>query len=240
MHKLIVLAIAITVGSVSYAQDDHWAGAKLGYNHLLLNYDNLIGDDNTTRELNGGGFQLGGWYSYTPFDNFFLQAELLFSNRMWNESTVEVNEGQVITTNEVYTHYSNNYFQIPLIGKYGLNLQKRRYGGAKYLFFYGGVATHLLLTTKGTQQQTMRIETQDQVTVTQEEITFDKAQLKEHFTPAQVSATAGIQYNFEFGLNVDFRYQYLMTPVTQVSEDFGVLKQGIVSISIGYNFLSDY
>ncbi len=244
----MAFVVAISAATSGFAQD-HEVGAKLGYNHLFMKYDNILGTSSSslTQELGGGGFVFGGYYSYTPMDNLFLQAELLFSNRMWNEITIDSYEGQVSTISEKYTHYTNNYLEIPLIVKYGINLRKTRYGGNKYLFFYGGTSTHILMTTKGSQQETFRVDAQGQSTVSQNETIFDKSDLKNHFTPVQASVLGGISFNFEFGLNVDLRYQYLMMPVTRptpqatdFSEGFGVLKQGMATFTIGYNFLTNY
>ncbi|MDB2657442.1 PorT family protein [Crocinitomicaceae bacterium] len=249
MKRLIALAVAVSATAFGYAQMDHQVGAKAGYNHLFLKYDNLLTTSpstSSTQELNGGGFVLGGYYNYTPMDDLFLQAELLLSNRMWNEISTSVYDGQVSTITQTYTHYTNNYLEIPLLAKYGLNLTKRKYGDKKYLFFYGGTSTHILMSTKGTQQETFRVDASGQKTVTQNETTLDKGDLKNYFSPFQVSGLAGIQFTFGFGLNVDFRYQFMMNPASRVTpeatlaSDFSVLKQNLATITLGYNFLWDY
>lgn len=239
MKKLLALIVVLSAATTGFGQ--HEVGAKIGYNHLFIKYDNLLGGDNTnaTQELGGGGYVFGGYYAYTPIDNFYLQAELLFSNRMWNEVTTSIYEGEVTTTSQLFTHYSNNYLEIPLTAKYGINMRKSRYGGNKYLFFYGGTSIHVLATTRGSQQETFRIDAQGQTTTTRDEFDFTKAELKEHFTPVQASIIGGIQFNFEFGLNIDLRYQQLLMPVTNVGEDFGVLKQGMATFTVGYSFLRD-
>lgn len=239
MRKLIVLVVALSAAATGFGQ--HEVGAKLGYNHLFLKYDNLLGLENNevTQELGGGGFVLGGYYNYTPMDDFFLQAELLFSNRMWNEVSTSTYTGQVSTISQEFTHYSNLYLEIPLIAKYGINLRRTRYGGNKYLFFYGGTSVNILATTKGSRQETFRIDAEGQTTVTQDEYNFTKSELKEHFTPVQAGILGGIGFNFEFGLNIDLRYQQLLMPVTNVSDDFGVLRQGMATFTVGYSFLRD-
>lgn len=220
----------------------------MGYTHLFNNYlDPVVASESTVpsvTETNGGGFQLGGYYSFTPMDDFFLQAELLLSNRMWNEITTSTYEGQVTTVNQEYIHYSNNYLEIPLSAKYGINMRRTRYGGNKYLFFYGGPSFHLMMSTKGSIQETSRVDAQEQTTVVQNERDFTKSELKSHFSPMQAGVFAGIQFNFEFGLNVDLRYQYLMMPVTkndptQDGLKNPTLKQGMASLTIGYSFLRD-
>jgi hypothetical protein len=198
-----------------------------------------ISNVSTTQDLNGGGYVVGGYYAYTPLDDFYLQAEVLLSNRRWNEVTTSVYTGQVSTTSEVYTNYSNTYLEIPIIAKYGINMRKSRYGGNKYLFFYGGTAFHLLASSKGSQQETFRIDALGQTTVVQDEANFTDSELSEHFTSVQAGIIGGIQFNFEFGLNVDLRYQQLLMPVTTIGEDFGVLKQGMATFTIGYSFLRD-
>lgn len=247
MKKLIALAFAVSVTAFGYAQFEHQVGAKAGYNHLFMKYDNLLVEDNpTTRELNGGGFTLGGYYNYMPWDDIFLQAEILFSNRMWNESSISTYQGQVTTTTQTYTHYINNYVEIPLLFKYGVNLSKRKYGDKKYLFFYAGSSTHLLLTTKGTSQETFRIDAAGQTTITQEDLTMEKTDLREFFSPFQVSGLAGIGFSFGYGLNIDLRYQFMMNPASRVTVtatqagDFSVLKQNMATVTLGYNFLWDY
>lgn len=248
MKKGIILSLALLATMSVQAQSDHEVGAKAGYNHLMMNYHNILAPTNgsTYQELSGGGFVLGGYYNYTPMDDLFLQAELLLSNRMWNEISTSVYEGQVITTTETYTHYLNNYLEIPLMAKYGLNLSKRKYGDKKYLFFYGGTSTHILMSTRANRQETYRIDASGQTTVTQNEYTLDKSYLREYFSPFQVSGLAGIQFTFGFGMNVDLRYQFLMNPATRVTPeaslagDFSVLKQNLATITLGYNFLWDY
>ncbi|XOV67638.1 MAG: outer membrane beta-barrel protein [Fluviicola sp.] len=248
MKKWIALAVAISATAFGYAQMEHEVGAKAGYNHLFLKYDNLLTseDGTNTQELNGGGFVLGGFYNYMPMDNLFLQAELLLSNRMWNEASTSVYQGQVVTTTETYTHYTNNYLEIPLMAKYGINLSKRKYGDKKYLFFYGGTSTHILMSTKGTQQETYRVDASGQTTVTQEESTMDKGYLRDYFSPFQVSGLAGVSFTVGAGINIDLRYQFMMNPATRVTPeataagDFSVLKQNLATFSVSYNFLWDY
>ncbi|MCR9174121.1 MAG: PorT family protein [bacterium] len=248
MRKLIALIVAVSATVFGYAQMEHEVGAKVGYNHLFLNYDNLLNDSEsmTTQELNGGGFVLGGFYNYMPMDDLFLQAELLLSNRMWNEASTSVYEGQVVTTTQTFTHYTNNYLEIPLMAKYGINLSKRKYGDKKYLFFYGGTSTHILMSTKGTQQETFRVDASGQTTVTQSESTMEKGYLREYFFPVQVSGLAGVSVTVGAGINIDLRYQFLMNPATRVTQDatvagdFSVLKQNLATIAVSYNFLWDY
>lgn len=249
MKRLIALVVAVSTASFAYCQfEDHQIGAKAGYNHLFLNYDNPLSVPNveTTQEMNGGGFVVGGFYNYTPMDNLFLQAELLLSNRMWNEISTDVYTGQVVTMTSNYTHYVNNYLEIPLMAKYGINLSKRKYGDKKYLFFFGGTATHILMTSKATQQETFRVDASGQTTVTQNETTLDKSYLKEYFSPFQVSGLAGIGFSVGAGINIDLRYQFMMNPATRVTPDatlagdFSVLKQNLATVTIGYNFLWDY
>ncbi len=248
MRKQLTVLVALLVTTVSFAQFEHEVGAKVGYNHLFINYDDILSPANETysQELNGGGFTFGGFYNYTPFDNLFLQAEVLLSNRMWNEASTSIYEGQVVTTTQTYRHYINNYLEIPLLVKYGINLSKRKYGDKKYLFFYGGSSTHILMTTKGTEQETFRIDASGQTTITQNETTMEKSYLREYFTPFQVSGLAGIQFTVGAGINIDLRYQFLMNPASRVTiaasqaGDFRVLRQNLATITVGYNFLWDY
>lgn len=248
MKRLVAFVVTVSVTAFGFAQMEHEVGAKVGYNHLMMKYNNLLSPDNgnLSQELSGGGVVFGGYYNYTPMDNLFLQAELLFSNRMWNEIATSTYQGQVITTTQKYTHYVNNYLEIPLLAKYGINLSKRKYGDRKYLFFYGGTSTHILLSSKGSEQETFRVDALGQTTITQNETNLEKGYLKEYFAPFQVSGLVGTSISFGYGLNLDLRYQFMMNAASRVTQtatqagDFSVLKQSLATVTIGYNFLWDY
>jgi len=241
MKKIIALsAVLLWTANLGFGQTE--IGAKIGYNYLFSNYEGSFATPSpgTTFDMTGGGYHFGGFYSYMPIDNVFLSAELLISNRRWNEMSVTNYEGnQTSSKSESYTFYSNYYLEIPLAFKYGINMRKSKFGTDKYLMFYGGPSTHFLMGTKGSRQETFRVDAQDQTTVTQEETILTKSELKEYFTPIQVGLHAGIQYSFGFGLNIDLRYQKLLMPVSIDTENLGVLKQGMATLSVGYNFFND-
>lgn len=234
MKKILVFIAALSAGSVCLAQHD--LGFKMGYSYLMGKYESPLSTN--TVEMNSGGYSFGGYYSYTPMDNLFLSGELLISGRMWNETTIDVFEGsEVMTMNEQYTHYSNIYLEIPLSVKYGISFRRGRYGSNKYLLFYAGPSTHLLIGSSGSREETFRVDAQQQTTVLQEDIEFTKTELRDYFTPVQVGIHGGIQFAMEFGLNIDLRYQQLLMPVSVDAESFGLLRQGMATFSIGYSFL---
>ncbi len=241
MRKTIALSAALLcMTSLGFSQTE--IGVKAGYNYLNSSYEStpVPGSGANYLDLKGGGYHFGGYYSNMPMDNVFLSAEVLISNRRWNELFTNVNEGsEVMTQAETFTFYSNYYLEIPLSIKYGINMRKSRYGDNKYLMFYAGPTTNILMGTKGYRQETFRVDTHQQTTVTQEETRLATSDLKAYFTPIQVGLHGGIQFSFEFGLNIDLRYQHLLMPVSIDTENFGQLKQGIASISIGYSFFRD-
>ncbi len=243
MKTAIALAVALSAAVTSFGQ--HEIGAKAGYNYLFTNYDNTTAGA-PDLETDGGGYHAGVYYSYTPEDNLFLAAELLISNRRWNEVSSSSTTGDIVITEEQYTYYSNHYLEIPISVKYGINMRKGRYGDNKYLLFYAGPSAHLLMGTKGSTQETFRIDALGQSTVMQEEVIFKSNDLKKYFSPFQLGLHAGISYSFSFGLTVDARYQTMLMPTNKEETDAstigvgkGLIKQGMLMFSIGYSFLRD-
>jgi len=236
MKKILALTVAVFTAATTFGQ--HELGFKMGYSYLMGNYDSPLLE--TPVEMNGGGYTFGGYYSYSPMENLFLSGELLLSGRMWNETAVDAFQGnEVSTSTEQYTHYSNTYLEIPLSLKYGISFRRGRYGSNKYLLFYAGPSTHLLIGSKGSRQETFRVDAQEQSTIMQEEVEFTKTELNNYFTPVQVGVHGGVQFSFEFGLNVDVRYQRLLMPVSVDTESFGFLRQGMATFTLGYSFLRD-
>jgi hypothetical protein len=236
MKKIVALAL-FTVGSFT-GMAQHEIGAKAGYTYLMGKYETSLSDVNVT--LDGGGYQFGGYYTYSPMENMFLSGELLFSGRMWNEAIVGGSDGAEVTTlSESLRHYSNTYLEIPLSIKYGINMRRTRYGANKYLLFYAGPSAHLLMGSRGSSQETFRVDAQGQTTVVQDESDFTKAELRDYFTPVQVGLHGGIQFTFEFGLNIDLRYQQLLMPVSVDTEAYGALKQGMATFTVGYSFFRE-
>lgn len=242
MKKAIAFVVALSAAATSFGQ--HEIGAKAGYNYLFTNHDG----SELEVETNGGGYHVGGYYSYTPEDNIFIGGELLISNRRWNEITSSSTSSLVEVTEEEHTYYSNHYLEIPLSVKYGLNMRKGRYGDSKYLLFYAGPSAHLLLSTSGSSQKTYRIDAQAQTTVTQQDEVYETASLKEYFSPFQMGLNAGVSYRFGFGLTVDARYQFMLSSTNKdVSESLGtitqdekgLIKQSMFMFSIGYSFVRD-
>lgn len=231
-----------SVASFSFGQ--HEIGVKAGYNLLFTNYNNPLEIEGI--ETDGGGYHFGGYYSYTPMDNLFLSGELLISNRSWNEIVRSNHEGSIQTLEEVYTYYSNTYLEIPLSIKYGINMRRTRYGGNKYLLFYAGPSAHLLMGTKGSSQETFRVDAYGQTTVVQEEEIYAKSDLKEYFSPFQMGVHAGVGFSFDFGLTLDARYQTMLMPTNRadvqdllLGDGKGSIKQGMLMFSVGYSFFRD-
>ncbi len=242
MKRAIAFVVALSAALTSFGQ--HEVGAKVGYNYLFTNYDNT----DLEIETNGGGYHIGAYYAYTPEDNLFISAELLISNRRWNEITRSSTSTSVRVMEEQYTYYSNHYLEIPLSVKYGVNMRKGRYGDSKYLLFYAGPSAHLLIGTRGSTQETFRVDALDQVTVMQEDEIYKKSDLKEYFSPFQMGFHAGVSYRFGFGLSLDARYQFMLSPSNeedieiddfQIGIDKGLIKQGMFMFSVGYSFLRD-
>ena len=244
MKRAIALAVVLTTAAASFGQ--HEVGVKAGYNHLFTNYDNPLVTNALEFETDGGGYHFGAYYSYTPEDNIFIAGELLISNRRWNEISRSTNDGIISITEENHTYYSNHYLEIPISVKYGVNMRKGRYGDSKYLLFYAGPSAHLLMGTKGSTQNTFRIDAHDQTTVTQQDEIFRNEDLKNYFKPFQMGLHAGISYRFGFGLTIDARYQALLSPTNREETDEsnigvgkGLIKQGMLMFSVGYSFLRD-
>ena len=243
MKRSIALAVALSAAVTSFGQ--HEIGVKAGYNHLFTNYDNTIANA-PELEMNGGGYHVGAYYSYTPEDNLFLAAELLISNRRWNEISRSSSGGDIVISDEQFTYYSNHYLDIPVSVKYGINMRKGRYGDSKYLLFYAGPTASLLMGTKGSTQETFRIDALGQSTVTQSEEIYKKEDLKNYFKSFQMGLHAGVSYRFGFGLTIDARYQMMLSPsnVEETDESTigvgkGMIKQGMFMFSVGYSFLRD-
>ena len=242
MKRAIAFVVALSAAATSFGQ--HEVGAKAGYNYLFTNYDG----SELEVETNGGGYHIGGYYSYTPEDNIFIAGELLISSRRWNEITRSSTSSSVETSEEEHTFYSNTYLEIPLSVKYGLNMRKGRFGDSKYLLFYGGPSAHLLMSTKASSERTMRVDTQEQTTVTQENEVYETAELKQFFSPFQMGLHAGVSYRFGFGLTIDARYQFMLASTNKdvsgglgevMWEEKGLIKQSMFMFSIGYSFLRD-
>ena len=243
MKKAIAFVVASLVAATSFGQ--HEVGAKAGYNYLFTNYEPTVANA-PILETNGGGYHFGAYYSYSPGDNLFISGELLVSNRRWNESSRSSTDGDIVISEEQHTYYSNHYFEIPLSVQYGINLRKGRYGDSKYLLFYAGPSAHLLMGTKGSTQETYRIDAHEQSTIIQDDIIFDKAQLRNYFKPFQMGLHAGMSYRFAFGLKIEARYQFLLsptnkeeTPISTIGVGKGLIKQGMVMFSAGYSFVRD-
>lgn len=240
--KNLISLIAVLFWTANYGFGQTEIGAKIGYNYLFSKYEGSFETPSpgSTFDVKGAGYHFGGFYSYMPMDNVFLSAELLITNRRWNEISVTNYDGnETSSKSENFTFYSNYYLEIPLAFKYGINLRRTKFGTNKYLMFYGGPSTHLLIGSKGRRQETFRVDAHDQTTVSQEETQFTKSELRDYFKPIQVGLHGGIQYSFGFGLNVDLRFQQLLMPVSVETESLGVLKQGIATLSVGYNFYND-
>lgn len=243
MKRAIALAVALSAAVTSFGQ--HEIGFKAGYNYLFTNYDNTIANA-PELETNGGGYHAGAYYSYTPQDNLFLSAELLISNRRWNEISRSTTDGDIVISEEEFTYFSNHYLEIPIAVKYGINMKNGRYGDNKYLLFYAGPSAHLLMASRGSSQGTTRIDAHNQSTVTREDVIYKTEDLKKYFSPFQLGLHAGVSYSFPFGLTVDARYQTLLSPANQEETDEstigvgkGMIKQGMFMFSIGYSFLRD-
>lgn len=243
MRRAIALAVVLSAAATSFGQ--HEVGAKAGYNYLFTKYDNpTVGASQL--ETDGGGYHIGGYYSYTPEDNIFIAGELLISNRRWNEVSRTSNDASINVTEEEYTYYSNHYLEIPVMVKYGINMRKGRYGDSKYLLFYAGPSAHVLMGTRGSTQQTTRVDAHNQTTVVQEDEILKQEDLKKYFKPFQMGLNAGISYRFAFGLTLDARYQTMLSPTNFEETDEstigvgkGLIKQGMVMFSVGYSFLRD-
>ncbi|MDG1331493.1 MAG: porin family protein [Crocinitomicaceae bacterium] len=245
MKKAIAFVVALSATATSFAQ--HEVGVKAGYNHLMTNY--LTGD--TDVETDGGGYHVGAYYSYSPMDNVFIGGEVLISSRRWNAFSSSTTDGSILIKDEQYSFYSNHYLDIPLSIKYGINMRKGRYGDSKYLLFYAGPTASLLMSTSGSTQTTTRIDAHSQTTVTQEEVVFQKQDLKTHFRPFQLGYNVGVSYRFGFGLTIDARYQGFAMPTIKTELGLGPadlvpieeldreIKQGMFMISIGYSFVRD-
>lgn len=245
MRRVIALAVVLSAAATSFGQ--HEVGAKAGYNYLFTKYDNptaTVGAPELVTD--GGGYHLGAYYSYTPEDNLFIAGELLISNRRWNEISRTTNDASINVTEEQHTYYSNHYLEIPVTVKYGINMRKGRYGDSKYLLFYAGPSAHLLMGTRGSTQETFRVDAHDQVTVIQQDEIYKQQDLKKYFKPFQMGLNAGISYRFAFGLTIDARYQTLLSPTNVEETDDstigvgkGLIKQGMMMFSVGYSFLRD-
>ncbi len=176
-----------------------------------VNFSDLIGDvQNRKGMLPGLSAGLGVMYS--DYSRFGLAADVLFSQR-GAKFEIPVGNGQLAFNQRI------NYIEIPITLRYYLND-----AGNFRPNVYFGPSLGLMLKGKRVNQKLNGNDIAD-------------ADNSRDFRPADLGATAGIQFNFRAGnrqrFTIDARYTYGLTDISVPSER---MQNSFITVGLGYNW----